>query len=321
MKRTISSKNIAGIAVFCALSYIFYFIKFPIFPATPFLELDFSNVFIILGGYMYGPIGGVIILIIKEVLHIPVGSTGGVGELANVIVGLFYVLLPTIIYKYKKGIKTVIITLFCACVFASVSALIANRFINFPLFGLSKEMFYSVIWFILAFNLIKHISISAITLLLYKRLSKLFIKIKLKETDKKDTEKVKEIITNSEEETISVGEEYAKTLKRGDVVLLRGDLGAGKTAFIKGICKGFKLDGVTSPTYAYLNVYGDFIYHYDCYRLSCGEDAEGLGLTDYFNKDNICLIEWAENIESVLPKDYREVKIEKTSENGRRILL
>ena len=76
-------------------------------------------------------------------------------------------------------------------------------------------------------------------------------------------------------------------LKKGDVVLLNGDLGAGKTAFTKGVARYFELSGVTSPTYAYLNVYGDLIYHYDCYRLSSGEDAERLGLTDYFNKDNI----------------------------------
>ena len=56
--------------------------------------------------------------------------------------------------------------------------------------------------------------------------------------------------------------EYAKTLKKGDVVLLNGDLGAGKTAFTKGVASFFGLDGVTSPTYAYLNVYGDLLYHY-----------------------------------------------------------
>ena len=83
----------------------------------------------------------------------------------------------------------------------------------------------------------------------------------------------------------------------------------------------FGLDGVTSPTYAYLNVYGDLLYHYDCYRLSCGEDAERLGLTDYFNGDNICLIEWAENIEDVLPENYKKVEIRKISENERKIIL
>lgn len=130
-----------------------------------------------------------------------------------------------------------------------------------------------------------------------------------------------EKFSNSQKQTEEIAFEYAKTLKNGDVVILSGDLGAGKTAFVKGVARFFGLDGVTSPTYAYLNVYGDKIYHYDCYRLSCGEDAERLGLTDYFGGDNICFIEWAENIEDALPDNCKTVKIEKISLNERRIVL
>ena len=130
-----------------------------------------------------------------------------------------------------------------------------------------------------------------------------------------------EIISHSEKETIDIAKDFAKTLKRGDVVILNGDLGAGKTAFTKGVAEFFNLSGVTSPTYAYLNIYGDLIYHYDCYRLSCGEEAVILGLTDYFNGDNICIIEWAENIKDVLPKEIKTVAIEKISETERKIIL
>ena len=130
-----------------------------------------------------------------------------------------------------------------------------------------------------------------------------------------------EIITESEKETINAAKEYAKTLKTGDVVLLKGDLGAGKTEFVKGVAEYFGFTGVTSPTYAYLNVYGDYIYHYDCYRLSSGEDAEALGLTDYFGKDDICLIEWPENIESVLPENAKTVVIEKVDNDKRKNIL
>lgn len=130
-----------------------------------------------------------------------------------------------------------------------------------------------------------------------------------------------EFLSNSEKRTAEIAFEYAKTLKKGDVVLLRGDLGAGKTAFTKGVAKYFGCDGVTSPTYAYLNIYGDFIYHYDCYRLSSGEDATMLGLTDYFGEDNVCIIEWAENIKDALPENCKEVVIEKISENERKIIL
>ena len=130
-----------------------------------------------------------------------------------------------------------------------------------------------------------------------------------------------EKISFNEKQTQEIAYEYAKTLSKGDVILLRGDLGAGKTAFVKGVAKYFGYSGVTSPTYAYLNVYGDFIYHYDCYRLACGEDAERLGLTDYFGGDNICLIEWAENIEDALPDNVKTVEIFKQGEEQRRIKL
>lgn len=130
-----------------------------------------------------------------------------------------------------------------------------------------------------------------------------------------------ECVSNNQKQTEEIAEEFAKTLKSGDVVILSGDLGAGKTAFVKGVAKHFNLSGVTSPTYAYLNVYGDYLYHYDCYRLSSGEDAERLGLTDYFGGENICLIEWAENIEDVLPEKVKKVEIRKIGENERRIIL
>ena len=127
-------------------------------------------------------------------------------------------------------------------------------------------------------------------------------------------------ISNSQQDTEKIGEQYAKTLKKGDVVILFGELGAGKTAFVKGVAKHFGFSGVTSPTYAYLNIYGDFLYHYDCYRLSCGEDAEALGLTDYFGGDNICIIEWAENIADVLPENCKTVTIKKTERAEERII-
>lgn len=128
-----------------------------------------------------------------------------------------------------------------------------------------------------------------------------------------------QIISTSASQTEEIAFEFAKQLNNGDVVVLSGDMGAGKTVFVKGVAKYFKLEGVTSPTYAYLNVYGDRIYHYDCYRLSCAEDAELLGLTDYFGGNNICIIEWAENIADALPKNVKKVRIEKIDQNSRKI--
>lgn len=131
-----------------------------------------------------------------------------------------------------------------------------------------------------------------------------------------------EVITNGANETIKVAEEYAKTLKKGDVVLLRGEMGAGKTAFTKGVAKTLGItDEITSPTYAYMNDYDGILYHFDCYRLSSGEDAEALGLTDYFYGNGICVVEWSENISSVLPENAKIVTIEKLGDDKRKISL
>ncbi|MDE6869003.1 MAG: tRNA (adenosine(37)-N6)-threonylcarbamoyltransferase complex ATPase subunit type 1 TsaE [Clostridia bacterium] len=127
-------------------------------------------------------------------------------------------------------------------------------------------------------------------------------------------------ISDSPVQTLKFGERYAKSLKGGDVVLLGGEMGAGKTVFAKGVAKGLGIkDEVLSPTYAYMNDYGGKLYHFDCYRLKNGEQAEGLGLCDYFYADGVCLIEWAENISSVLPEKVKRVEIQKT-ESGRKII-
>jgi tRNA threonylcarbamoyladenosine biosynthesis protein TsaE len=129
-------------------------------------------------------------------------------------------------------------------------------------------------------------------------------------------------LSKTPKQTMKIGEEFAKTLTGGDVVLLHGDLGAGKTAFTKGIAKGLNIQKeITSPTYAYMNDYDGVLYHYDCYRLSSGEDAEALGLTDYFYGDGVCVIEWSENIKSVLPKKVKSVTINKIDEKTREIII
>ena len=329
-KKLFTTKNIAGMALFSALSYVVSFLEFPIFPAAGFLKLDFSAVFILLGGFMYGPLAGVMISAIKELLRFISSSTGGIGELANFMVCTAFIIIPTVIYYYKKGIITVIITLVVGIFFQAAAALIANRYIMFPLYmGSGAAAAFDSLWvYVLLFNIIKGVVISTVVFLLYKRISYLFKKINLQSVSENDTIKEQteeafsgEVITCGEEETISLAKKYAKTLSLGDVVLLNGDLGAGKTAFVKGVAEFFNFNGVTSPTYAYLNVYGDKLYHFDFYRLSSGEDAEALGLTDYFNKDNICLIEWGENVKDVLPENCKIIDIEKISENKRKIIF
>ena len=127
-------------------------------------------------------------------------------------------------------------------------------------------------------------------------------------------------ISKSREETQAFAASYAKTLRPFDVVLLDGDMGAGKTVFSKGVAEGLGIEEeVTSPTYAYMNDYDGRLFHYDCYRIESVEQAERLGLADYFDMGGICLIEWAQNIAPLLPKNVKRVKIIKSGENERTI--
>lgn len=129
-------------------------------------------------------------------------------------------------------------------------------------------------------------------------------------------------ISTSREETEKFAQKFAKTLRAGDVVLLNGDMGAGKTVFAKGVAKGLGIEEeVTSPTYAYMNDYDGRLFHYDCYRIESVAQAESLGLADYFDMGGICLIEWAQNIAPLLPKYVKKVAIKKLDENRREIVL
>ena len=104
---------------------------------------------------------------------------------------------------------------------------------------------------------------------------------------------------------------FASSLKGGDVILLEGEMGAGKTVFVKGLARGLGItDEVLSPTYAYMNEYGDGkLYHYDCYRLTSGAQAEGLGLTEYFYGNGVCVVEWPEIARAFLPEDFAQLSL------------
>ncbi len=181
IKQRFTAKRIALMAAFTALAYVVSLFDFPIFPAVPFLKLDFGNVFILLIAFLLGPIEGVLVCVLKESLRIIGSSSGGVGELANMLVTSAYILLPAIVYQYKKGLKVVIPALAVGCILGTAVALLTNRFINFPLYmgAAAASVFAESFYFILAFNLIKTAAISILTLLLYKRLSNFLKKVKI----------------------------------------------------------------------------------------------------------------------------------------------
>ena len=132
-----------------------------------------------------------------------------------------------------------------------------------------------------------------------------------------------EFVSKSFEETMNFTENFAKTLSAPKVVLLSGDLGAGKTTFAKGFARGLGVkEIITSTTFTLLNEYdcNPKLYHFDMYRLSSKEEAFELGFEDYFNKnDGIVLVEWAENVSGLITPPYILVKIDKISDNSRKI--
>lgn len=136
------------------------------------------------------------------------------------------------------------------------------------------------------------------------------------------------MILKSAEETIELGEEFAKTLQGGEILALTGDLGSGKTTFLKGLAEGLKVsETVTSPTFVILKKYQgkiedkkiDFI-HIDAYRLETEDDIELIGLTDFFgSSDVIVAIEWAEKIKNILPQGSININFKHINEKEREI--
>jgi tRNA threonylcarbamoyladenosine biosynthesis protein TsaE len=131
--------------------------------------------------------------------------------------------------------------------------------------------------------------------------------------------------SKSETDTINIAEQFGKTLKGCEVIILDGDLGAGKTHFAKGVAKALKVtDTVTSPTFTLHNIYkGERLTmnHFDFYRIT-EEEAEAAGLDEFIGRDGtVSLIEWADNAPNVLPKKVIKVTITKQGEQGREIII
>ena len=130
--------------------------------------------------------------------------------------------------------------------------------------------------------------------------------------------------TNSYLETENLGQRLAEKLVPGAVIAYRGDLGAGKTAFTRGVARGLGCtDMVTSPTYTIVNEYlsGRMpLFHFDMYRLKSSDDLWDIGWEDYLERGGVCCVEWSENVADAL-EDAIFVTIEKTGEESRRITV
>ena len=132
------------------------------------------------------------------------------------------------------------------------------------------------------------------------------------------------IIAANENETVELAREFANILKKGDVVSLIGDLGTGKTFFVKSLISVFGNEDVSSPTFAIVNVYDNQfrINHFDFYRIKKIEELYDIGFTDYLNDDEaITLIEWADLFPSILPEHKYEIKINYIDDSKREFII
>ena len=134
-----------------------------------------------------------------------------------------------------------------------------------------------------------------------------------------------EFVTNSPEETEELGERLGRALSPGDVVAFTGDLGAGKTAFTRGIARGLGIgDRVTSPTFAIVNEYEGGrlpLFHFDMYRLGSADELFDIGWEDYLRRGAVCAVEWSEKVEDAFFGDEIVLRIEKLGDSERKITI
>ena len=131
-------------------------------------------------------------------------------------------------------------------------------------------------------------------------------------------------ISNSAQETEDIGARFAEKLSGGAVIAMYGDLGAGKTAFVRGLAKGMGLDcRVSSPTFNIVNEYlgKRELIHFDMYRLSSADELFDIGWEDYISRGAVCVVEWSENVEDAFCGDEIVINIEKLGDNCRRISI
>ena len=130
-------------------------------------------------------------------------------------------------------------------------------------------------------------------------------------------------ISKNENDTINFACNFAKLLHNGDIIVLTGDLGSGKTKFTQGILKYFDLeDEISSTTFTIVNEYEGRmpLYHFDVYRIGCSEEMYDIGFDEYIDSDGVCIIEWANIIEDILPDEYLKIEL-MYKETGREMIL
>ena len=183
-------RNLVKVGILSAMSFILMFFQFPIPVAPPFMKVDLADVPALIGGFSMGPVYGILIQLIKNILNLSKTSTYGVGEISNFVVGGLFVFVSASIYKRNKTKKNASIAMICGVLVMSLAATLSNAFVIFPLYGkamgvdmgafvamanktnaLVKSYFTMMIFAIVPFNLIKGFIEILVTKLLYKHVS------------------------------------------------------------------------------------------------------------------------------------------------------
>ncbi len=281
-----------------------------------------------------GPVSGCLVIILKCLFKFPMTGTAYVGEATDILMGIALVLPASIIYSINKDKKHAFIGLLVGTGAFVVAGLIVNRFISIPFYakafgfeaiiGMVSALYknvtvdnfyaYYLPLAVLPFNLIRCIIMSALTFVLYKRLSVLlhWEGDSLRKDKVYGKHKVK-----TEADTYALADKVASMLDGGEVILLSGELGAGKTTFTKGLAKSLGIqEEVTSPTFTILNAYDSGrikLNHLDMYRVESSDELAELGVEDCFDDEAVTVIEW--NKFDSLKGKIIEISISQDNEN------
>ena len=336
-----STAYITKMAILTAISFLLYaFGKFNLpFMFPQFLEIQISELPALLAGFSMGPISACVIIVLKVLLKFAAvpSVTGFAGEATDILLGICFVLPASLIYYFHKDKKHAIIGLLVGSALLTAMAMVVNRFISIPLYSklfgfegivqmvsklyknVTVDNFYTyyLLLGVLPFNVLRCTIVSVLTFLLYKRLSKIL------HWDGTSMRKSKSIFgkhtVKNVDETYALAKKVADTLQGGEVILLGGDLGAGKTTFTKGLAKALGVtDEVTSPTFTILNVYEDGrlkLNHLDMYRVESADELAELGIEDCFDDDSVTVIEW--NKFEHIDGEIIDINITPTGENER----
>lgn len=170
-----NTKKLTTVGILSAISFVLMMIEFPLLPMAPFLKFDFSTVPALIGGFMFGPLSGILVALVKDLIHLLMTSTGGIGELADFLCTSVIVICSSLMYKKYHTRKGAMIGLIIGIFGLLVVSSLTNAFLLLPLYLNVKPMetLTYISGAILPFNFIKGVLLSVVTLILYKNISRI----------------------------------------------------------------------------------------------------------------------------------------------------